>query len=252
MKIKYLKTDGVKFSAIDVPVNVCGREAHLVIPFVCATKHVKNEIGRNINIAYSVGLNEEKERLIIKYYNEYLIRMALYEIYKDRERKHILREAFYRNDAYFNEWFEGNFFESLGLRAYSSYGAVEIVCKLLKNFSDYEKENWCVEYIDKYFESKKISKKWNGFADNVEDMRLLQELEEKDITDIYINDVLNNDDWYKRFTKLILIPYIKEVKENTRKNEERKKIENEVAELERQRAELNEKIALREKYLSEL
>ena len=232
-KIKYVKVNCVNFNAIDVPVNVCNKSAHLVIPFVCATKHLKDENGYDISVAYSIGLNEKKERLIIKYYNDYLIRMALYDIYRDRERKSILREAFERNNAYFDSWFEGNFFTSLGLRAYSSYGAVDIVCKLLKKFSDEEKESWCVEYINNYFAEKRLVNEWSDYADNIEDMKLLSSLS-NDYIEQAIENLLIDDAWYKRFTKQILLPYIKENTLKAKLEKERKELDSEIAELEKQ------------------
>lgn len=255
MKIKYLKTDGVKFSAIDVPVNVCGREAHLVLPFVCATKRVVDDDGSLLYFSYSSGLTAKKERLIIKYYNDYILRSALEEIrsYKSEFRESLIK-MFEKHNEYFHYYCEGDFFKSVGMKPYvPASKAREIVTDLLKKFSESDRAAWCLEYVDKYFTTKNLLKEWDGYADSLEDMALLQKVQDEELTEYYINDILNDDEWCKRFTKLILLPYVKKVQDETKKREEeKKKKEIELADLKKQRAELDEKIAMEEKYLSEL
>jgi hypothetical protein len=244
-KIILVKVKGVVFDAISVPVNVCGEEKRLIVPFICAPKQIKDENGVLCRINYTRGLTSFEEDLIINYYNKRIVRKALLLVLKTREDK--LEKIFVKHKRHFTAW-EHGFLQELGLQPVYYY--TERIDKILNNVIESVNfdaiTKWCVGYVDNYFNTKTVQTKYEGFS--IEEAAIMSQLSclNDDELQSLINGALNLKKWETLFYKLIIIPYIKEERE---KEKEREK---ELTEAKREVAEIEAKLKLAKEKLNAL
>lgn len=245
-KIKLVKSNGVKFNAIDVPVNICGKEMHLIVPFLYAPKRLSNGLC-DVCISYSNGISDRNEELIINYYEDLVMRAALIKIYFVTVSRTELRAIFDKHNKYFDGVFENNFCQSVGLgvRYWRSPAVEELIDNLLKQFTYSEKEKWCFKYVEDYFTAKELIKQYDGQVSSFNDIQLLESLSDDEREEM-MSDCLADEKWYKIFVKDIFLPYVKE-----RIEQNKKRIE-EIEQAKQLINEFEEKLSEAKKRLSEL
>ena len=226
-KITFAKSNGVDLDSIVVPVNFMWKECKVMIPFIFATKIV--QIGRRkIDVSYKRFISDEVENAIIKYYNDVVFLKAFVCVAKKKENA-ILQELkkinivsksclyLWISDAIVSLGFTYN----RALQAERNYCGIDnIINDLLKEQNEDELYKWVVDKCNEIVRIKKFADLYNGYYDNEDDVKLLEGFDNETFWS-YAEKLLTCEKYRKLFVKGILIPYLKEEKENERIKQEK-------------------------------
>ena len=243
MKIKYASTKGVEFDAINVPVDVCGTQQHIIVPFVVCPKHLMDEKGHDHTI-WLKNLSPMAEDLLINYYNMYILRRGLALLYTKSQTK--IKNVFsHHRVAFYGSWLN-DFLKSVGMKPI--YGGSpkinNLVDEILNKFELEQIEDWGLAYIDDYFSGSTLMEKYSSLCDNVFEAKLIDSLSNEDVWNVVGQIMQSDGKWKKAFFKQVFIPFVLEQEElEKKKQQEIEKAEKELQELEKAILEKKEKLA---------